>query len=353
MVGVDPETLGEGGPPVSLPRYPALHQSVPGAPGRRLARALLAFLLQALLGILATAILGFTDLGRAWGEWQRTAVGLTGGALLAAAINLIGVAAVGRGLPDLILRLRHVRVDSGLAPGWRAFPRGAVMGLLMLLTAGVVPVIIVVATRDEDGRYWHDRWSGIAVLDLRLGRDPVERPVGAAELAVAFGDRRPSGPAIVIVNPEPAARQSPFVDAATSRMNDPGVGALDLQHRTSASSPSPGGDAPPQVFRRLRFDIGGLHSVSGPALVGRSPAAHRRFPEARLIPLEDPSRTVSSTHLAVTPNDLGVWVEDLGSTNGSELVSQHGRVRPIPAGVRTAVPLGATVRLGDRTMRVE
>ena len=62
---------------------------------------------------------------------------------------------------------------------------------------------------------------------------------------------------------------------------------------------------------------------------------------------------MSGTHLAVTSNELGVWVEDLGSTNGSELRTPNGRAQTLAVRVRTPVSGGSRVRLGDRWMTVE
>ncbi|MDO5534852.1 MAG: FHA domain-containing protein, partial [Propionibacteriaceae bacterium] len=64
--------------------------------------------------------------------------------------------------------------------------------------------------------------------------------------------------------------------------------------------------------------------------------------EPRLVRLEDPDRDVSSQHLEVRVEGDQVWVRDLGSTNGTDVVVpgaepvalRTGELRPIVPGTR-------------------
>ena len=104
---------------------------------------------------------------------------------------------------------------------------------------------------------------------------------------------------------------------------------------------------------QLRFDTGQTCMLRGTALLGRAPAERLEYAGAELMRVEDGSMTVSGTHLAVGSSSVGVWVSDLGSTNGSAVVTPHGRESALHAGKRVTVPIGGRVRLGDRIMCVQ
>lgn len=331
---------------MSRPRFPALYQAVPAAPAVRLLRWMVAILLKLAAGI-ALAMAVPAELRPAeLPVWAATALAVLTGMTGTSLIEAVWVAGSGRFLPDLVVGTRRVRVDTGAPPGWRAFASVLGMGVIGGLTLGVVPLVTSLGGRDEDGRLWHDRWTGTAVVNLRVGRDPLAQPVRAAEIEAAFAPRPQPLPAVVMVNPGRSSATTTPAPAAPA----PGAGS-DATRIAGRPTVQPVVTATPT--RVLRFDTGTSTDVVGTLIVGRRPAAQARFPGARLLAVDDPSRTVSLTHLAVTSNDLGIWVEDLGSTNGSQLLGATGRVTPLRAGVRTSVPSGAAVRLGDRTMRVE
>lgn len=104
----------------------------------------------------------------------------------------------------------------------------------------------------------------------------------------------------------------------------------------------------------LRFDVGIDLPLQGRGVVGRNPADLGASPEplAHLVPLEDPARSISKTHLEFGIDGTTVWVTDLHSTNGSFADDGRGERRLEP-GVRTVVPVGAVVRIGNRSFRVD
>jgi hypothetical protein len=101
----------------------------------------------------------------------------------------------------------------------------------------------------------------------------------------------------------------------------------------------------------LEFDTGARIVVRNLVLVGRDPAAGPGEDGAILVPVDDPERSVSKTHLAISAAPDGVWVVDRHSTNGVDIVTD-GAVRRVPAGARVLAGRGATVRFGERQLEV-
>ena len=84
------------------------------------------------------------------------------------------------------------------------------------------------------------------------------------------------------------------------------------------------------------------------ALLGRNPSSTAA--DTQLIPVPDPSKTVSKTHARLTLAD-GVWtIVDLNSTNGVYLLSEAGEESEVEAGVPTTI--GSSFRLGDLTIEI-
>ncbi|MDR1712471.1 MAG: FHA domain-containing protein [Propionibacteriaceae bacterium] len=101
----------------------------------------------------------------------------------------------------------------------------------------------------------------------------------------------------------------------------------------------------------LVFDTGERRLVAQLGLIGRKPVADQRYPGAELLAVKDPANSISATHLAFEADGDQLWVTDLGSTNGTQIIEKSGRARALTARVRTAVPAEARIVLGKRTMR--
>ncbi len=110
--------------------------------------------------------------------------------------------------------------------------------------------------------------------------------------------------------------------------------------------------APPQQLPRVEvaLDTGEQAIVAGLLLVGRAPTPAGGDDGAGLLPVDDPSLSVSKTHLAVGVDRSGVWVQDRNSTNGSWLDEGVGQLRRLEPGVRTPVPPGTRVMIGERVL---
>jgi pSer/pThr/pTyr-binding forkhead associated (FHA) protein len=81
-------------------------------------------------------------------------------------------------------------------------------------------------------------------------------------------------------------------------------------------------------------------------MLGRRPASDTDL----TVTVTDP--TVSKNHARLENRATGVWVTDLDSTNGTELVDEAGRAIGIAAHVPTRVEEGMRVRIGDRMFTV-
>jgi hypothetical protein len=85
--------------------------------------------------------------------------------------------------------------------------------------------------------------------------------------------------------------------------------------------------------------------VDSRTLLGRNP--QRDDSPAVLLRVDDPSRSVSKTHLELVPTPDGLRVTDLGSTNGTAAITPAGEVRELTAGVPATVGTGWSVQAGD------
>ncbi len=110
--------------------------------------------------------------------------------------------------------------------------------------------------------------------------------------------------------------------------------------------------AVPPARRRLRVvtDNGEERLVESPLVIGRNPSSSAGD---TLFILKDESRSVSKTHLRIDGTGEKVMITDLGSTNGSSIISETGGRTPLLPDTPTELPQGATVAIGDRTLTVE
>lgn len=102
----------------------------------------------------------------------------------------------------------------------------------------------------------------------------------------------------------------------------------------------------------LVFDNGLRTSVSSPVIVGRQPGPVPAHPDAEVFKYDDPSRMVSKSHFVVGRDEVGAWVEDLASANGTIVVDSSGSERVLEPHQRTRVDVGVTVRFADQWVRI-
>lgn len=104
---------------------------------------------------------------------------------------------------------------------------------------------------------------------------------------------------------------------------------------------------------RVTFDTGVTYPFGGTIVLGRNPLAPASHPTASPVPVDDPQRTVSKTHVALTATREGVLVEDLHSTGGTVVVRADGEETPVLPGAPVQACAGDTVRYGQRSVVID
>ncbi len=147
--------------------------------------------------------------------------------------------------------------------------------------------------------------GGIVVADLRAGRDPL--------------------------------RLVPTVGAPTTTVPETG-----RWHDLGESR---------RHVARLTIDDGTTFTVTGPTVLGRDPVPPAGSSwEVQAVP--DLTRTISKNHILLEPDADGVWVTDLGSRNGTTVLTRDGGRHRVTRGARARAPLGGRVAVGSRLVLV-
>lgn len=200
--------------------------------------------------------------------------------------------------------------------------------------------------RELRGRvgWWARLRARVSLRSLRRGV-PVDR-WGAAVSAVQAPPVQALAVQVPAVPPPTAHASAPQAPVAPEET----MLAPAKRPRRRPETPAPSAGV------RIELDSGeillaGPRGFVGRAPVAPAPAAGTDESPAFLLVLTDEAKSVSKNHLAFGRDGGDVWVEDLGSTNGSFLDSGQGERRLEP-GVRTAVGPDALLRCGNRTLRM-
>ena len=148
---------------------------------------------------------------------------------------------------------------------------------------------------------------------------------------------------------EPAATEQPLSFSPSSSTYSTSAQAPD------SSMPQDDADDRTQLgvrydTARVTFDTGVTYPFGGTIVLGRNPLAPASHPTASPIPVDDPDRTVSKTHVVLTATREGVLVEDLHSTGGTVVVRADGEETPVLPGAPVHARAGDTVRYGQRSV---
>ena len=161
---------------------------------------------------------------------------------------------------------------------------------------------------------------------------PWETPAPAASAPAAPAAMPPVPPPPAVPEAAPAAAPAAAID----------------------EGPTVARTALPRAGATLVMDTGQRIALVAPrTLLGRAPVAVSPWEEADTVPVTDPDRSISKTHLAVLLDGDRLSVRELGSTNGSAVVAADGARTTLLMGQDVAVPDGARVELGDRSFTVE
>jgi len=94
-------------------------------------------------------------------------------------------------------------------------------------------------------------------------------------------------------------------------------------------------------------------AVVGAVVIGRGPVTIPEYSTAQLVTASDPSKSVSKTHALLGIDAKGLWVADLGSTNGTFVITPTGGDVRVQPGAPVYVPPGSDVELGQYVITVE
>jgi len=126
-----------------------------------------------------------------------------------------------------------------------------------------------------------------------------------------------------------------------------------LPRFTPHPGPNPAtGPTVPAPTWSLALPDGTALALSGATYVGRNPAATGAAPDARLLPLADPAKSLSKTHALLVPELDYLMVTDLHSTNGIAVVAPDGGVTVLEPGRTSPVAPGSQLQLGSFTVTV-
>ncbi len=98
----------------------------------------------------------------------------------------------------------------------------------------------------------------------------------------------------------------------------------------------------------LQFSTGESVVVHGTGLIGRAPVAQPGEYVDLLLPVYDPTRSMSKTHLEFGQEGGRFWVSDRWSGNGTIVHPTDAPPKRCEPGKRVHVDRGARVELGDQ-----
>lgn len=189
---------------------------------------------------------------------------------------------------------------------------------------------------------------------------PPAPPVTPSQPSASSGPVPPApvGPVPPAPAQPPSSPLAPVPIQRGTSASDPVVVPLQVRAaQVAGPGPAPSSEEADRTVARgsgaarLLLDTGQQVMLGGTVLLGRDPVAVPPWTGAVLVPVPDYS--VSKTHVALRLEGTRVLVHDLGSTNGTVVVSPGGSATVAVPGDVLEAPAGSTVRFGDRSLRVE
>lgn len=148
--------------------------------------------------------------------------------------------------------------------------------------------------------------------------------------------------------PARAQRSESSTPLRVSAQPAPGEGAVAAEVTVTRAP-----HAAPAERLALRLADGRCLPLVGRVLIGRDPApsATGQGPET-LVPIDDPARSLSKTHLLVRAEGGRVVVEDLHSTNGTGVSLPDGTRRSLSPGEPARLAAGSRLHFGAHVAEV-
>lgn len=177
-----------------------------------------------------------------------------------------------------------------------------------------------------------------AVSTQASSRTAPARPQGAPAVSAQASSRtapaRPqSAPAT------PPTRQRPVAA--------PPQGAPRSAPRPAAAKPAASANG---AHTGLLLDTGQSIPVDRTIVLGRAPSPVS--PGDVPIPVDDQTRSLSRTHVRITPTASGISIVDMNSANGTRARTPNGRTHTLVPGQPLELPLNSQLLLGERLISV-
>lgn len=201
--------------------------------------------------------------------------------------------------------------------------------------------------------------SGTYKVTPVRGTEPSRTPVASPTFFPTPGAAiLPSAPPAVVPGAD---------DAVEARAPQPRIEEPEVSHAPEPASPAmvappaaavPADSvhpapAPVPVWRLVLPHGDAPVDVAGAVVIGRGPAVIPEYASAQLVKATDPSRSISKTHALLGIDGTGLWVADLGSTNGTFVITPAGGDVRVQPGAPVYVPAGSDIELGQYVIQVE
>lgn len=266
-------------------------------------------------------------------------------------------AITGHTLGSLITRTRAIRLHTNTAPGLAAECLHAlILGLLQLTIVG--PLLVHALARG--GQSLPDRLAGIITIQpsatssqetQAISQDAYGRQTLAHASPTSWAPTPPPQAERIETLTAPAAHSAPVLPAPAMppvHTPVPSMPVKDETPRQSQPTPKPEHSQNQQYW--VVFDSGEHSPITTTLLIGRSPTA--RSAGETVLSIPDPTRSLSRTHVRIVRSRTGLWVDDLGSANGTQIHHPDGTTVEVTPGSPEKVTAGCTILLGERSFQV-
>ena len=159
-------------------------------------------------------------------------------------------------------------------------------------------------------------------------------PAAPAQASPYTAPARPQGAPLA-----PPTRQRPVAA--------PPQGAPRSAPRPAAAKPAAGANG---AHTGLLLDTGQSIPVDRTIVLGRAPSPVS--PGDVPIPVDDQTRSLSRTHVRITPTASGISIVDMNSANGTRARTPNGRTHTLVPGQPLELPLNSQLLLGERLISV-